>query len=219
MFLSPELLDDEPFTYSTDIWSLAVVVMTLMCYENPFGPTPPRYAMGVARGTRAPLPEVYSADFVRVLDRMLDKDKYLRLSLGQILEIPWCSTVTRGTTAWDYVYRGLVAEKGIGGQMDRQRAMTYYRTGADRGDVFGMVFLADMLSNGERGEKNLAEALRYYKKAADEGSAYAMNRAAIGYDEGWGGARNVGEARRYSEMAAQHGVESARADLEHLRRG
>jgi TPR repeat protein len=96
--------------------------------------------------------------------------------------------------------------------------MTNYRTGADRGEVLGMVLLADMLSTGERGEKNLAEALTYYKKAADDGSAYAMHRAAIGFEEGWGGSRNVAEARRYYGMAAEHGVQSARADLERLRR-
>jgi hypothetical protein len=70
--------------------------------------------MGVERGERGQLPSIYSEELVRVLGKMLDQDKYLRLSLQQILEIPWCSSVARGRTARGYVDRGLAAEKGIG---------------------------------------------------------------------------------------------------------
>ena len=78
--------------------------------------------------------------------------------------IPWRSRIAHGRTACGYVDSGLVAEKGIGGQMNRQMALTSCRTGADRGSVL----FTDILANGEGRNKNLAEALAYYKRAADE---------------------------------------------------
>jgi uncharacterized protein len=60
---------------------------------------------------------------------------------------------------------------------DLERAHAYLRTGAERGDRFSQIALANMLLGvGERDA--VAEALRWYRRAAAEGDALAQNNLA-----------------------------------------
>jgi TPR repeat protein len=65
---------------------------------------------------------------------------------------------------------------------DQQRALTYYRMAAEKGDLQGLCGAANMYLKGEGtvdGEKNTTEAIRLYELAVEGGSVSAMN--GLGY--------------------------------------
>lgn len=65
------------------------------------------------------------------------------------------------------VWLGTMYEGGLGISVDLDKARRLYQRGAERGELFGCIFLARLLANGRLGSVDQAEALRWYRAALD----------------------------------------------------
>ncbi len=73
---------------------------------------------------------------------------------------------------------GFMYEHGYGVERDWSQALSWYRRGADAGDLDSTIAVGDLYDRmtGPHTENNYAEAMRWFRKAAGEGSAFAMYR-------------------------------------------
>jgi NIMA (never in mitosis gene a)-related kinase len=87
-YLSPEVCQEKPYTWPSDIWAMGVIMYELCALKFPFdgGQNMIILVQSICRGTTPPLPEGYS-DFSRQLcSEMLNKSPMARPSAGVILE-------------------------------------------------------------------------------------------------------------------------------------
>ena len=71
-YLSPEIIDNKPYNFKSDIWSLGVILYELCALKPPFdAESLPKLAMRIVRGTYNPLPTQYSRDLKNLVSMML----------------------------------------------------------------------------------------------------------------------------------------------------
>merc|ERR1712176_602820 len=82
-YLSPELIDQTPYSYSTDVWSFAVLLYEVAMLEHPFkGSNVCQIAFRIVAGAPEPLdPELYSAHLQQLVNSLFEKDPKLRATL------------------------------------------------------------------------------------------------------------------------------------------
>lgn len=88
-----------------------------------------------------------------------------------------------------------------------------WRALAEKGNVQGMLNLANMLLAGQGGAADPAEALHWYRRAAAQGDAAAMLALSRAYAEGEGTAPDSDQAVRWLVAAAEHGSTTAQRRL------
>ena len=94
--------------------------------------------------------------------------------------------------------------------VDMDRAIAWYRKGAELGDPLGMSNYAVSLQRGEGGlERNDQEAFLWLRTAADAGLDVAQYNTALALHVGRGVAADRGLARKYFQMAAKNGIKMA----------
>lgn len=100
-------------------------------------------------------------------------------------------------------------EKGIGTEVDIQKALLFYRRAADDGHAEAMYRLGMGAEKGTIMPTDTAAAADYYRKAAENGHILAM--AALGrcYADGVGVQANPGQAYKYLRPAADAGITDA----------
>eukprot|EP00930_Biecheleria_cincta_P097238 TRINITY_DN88961_c0_g1_i1.p1 TRINITY_DN88961_c0_g1~~TRINITY_DN88961_c0_g1_i1.p1 ORF type:complete len:493 (+),score=136.56 TRINITY_DN88961_c0_g1_i1:51-1481(+) len=89
-YLSPEVCQEKPYGWPSDIWAMGVILHELCALKLPFdgGSNMVILVQSIVRGTAPPLPEEYS-DFVkRLCFDMLQKNPAHRPSAGAILNSP-----------------------------------------------------------------------------------------------------------------------------------
>ena len=85
-YFSPELINNEPYDYKTDIWSLGIVLYELCCLKLPFqGNNIAQLSMKILKGSYSPLPNNYSNDIKVLVKKMLNVNKNKRPSIIDIL--------------------------------------------------------------------------------------------------------------------------------------
>ena len=85
-YFSPELINNEPYDYKTDIWSLGIVLYELCCLKLPFqGNNIAQLSMKILKGSYNPLPNIYSNDIKVLVKKMLNVNKNKRPSIFDIL--------------------------------------------------------------------------------------------------------------------------------------
>ena len=97
-------------------------------------------------------------------------------------------------------------------QIDKKKAMQYYRMAADRGSANGQFLLAILLDEEDR----CAEAVRYYRLAAEQGHTTASFNLGICYENSDGIEADLDEAKRWYARAAAKGHKEAIEILEEL---
>lgn len=101
--------------------------------------------------------------------------------------------------------------------VDMDRAIAWYRKGAELGDPLGMSNYAVSLQRGEGGlERNDQEAFLWLRTAADAGLDVAQYNTALALHAGRGVAADRGLARKYFQLAADNGVGMAKMWLSSL---
>lgn len=85
-YLSPEIIDNKPYSFKSDIWSLGVVLYELCALKPPFdAESLPKLAMRIVRGNYNPVPSQYSRELKNLIAAMLTLDPQKRPSVHQIL--------------------------------------------------------------------------------------------------------------------------------------
>lgn len=95
--------------------------------------------------------------------------------------------------------------EGIGGERDRERAMTLLETAARNGGPDAAYQAGIVLSDGQYSEPDDARAAEYFKRAAESGHAAAATLYAHALYEGAGVTQDRPEAAEWYAKAAQRG--------------
>lgn len=85
-YMSPEMCENKPYTYKSDIWSFGCVLYELTCLKPPFsGDSLLSLAWKISFQEIEPLPSCYSCDLFKLIQRLLSRDPILRPGPIEIL--------------------------------------------------------------------------------------------------------------------------------------
>mmetsp|Transcript_41946 Transcript_41946/g.50829 ORF Transcript_41946/g.50829 Transcript_41946/m.50829 type:complete len:375 (+) Transcript_41946:396-1520(+) len=109
-YMSPERLNNEPYSFPGDIWSIGLTFFELAVGQFPYdvnnGPLP--FIIAVTTEAAPTVPAGFSPAFADFIDKCLQKDPALRPTAEQLLNHPWIA----GAAAVDLAsfVRGLVPD-------------------------------------------------------------------------------------------------------------
>lgn len=84
--MSPEMLNNKTYSFSTDIWSLGCVLYQLMTFKTPFGKDPSTLLQNIDQGFE-PIVRKYSDKLKTLVKMMLVKDPDFRISFKKIIQL------------------------------------------------------------------------------------------------------------------------------------
>lgn len=74
-YMSPEVHREQSYTFSSDIWSLGIILYRLCALKYPFDETSgTSYMRGAVRKDPYPIPKYYSAGIWEIIDLLLNKE-------------------------------------------------------------------------------------------------------------------------------------------------
>merc|ERR1719181_2586151 len=88
-YLSPEICQERPYSWASDMWSLGCVLYECCCLKVPFDASNLRQL--IDKITRGPTPQVvgnYSADLKSLVQELLERDYRSRPAAAEILQRP-----------------------------------------------------------------------------------------------------------------------------------
>jgi len=92
-YLSPEIIEDRPYSFKSDIWSCGVVLYEMATLKHPFeADSLVILASKILRDQYPPLDSMYSQDLLLLIKSMLSKDARLRPSVNGILSYAFLQT-------------------------------------------------------------------------------------------------------------------------------
>ena len=88
-YLSPEIINNEAYSFKSDIWSLGIVLHEMAALEAPFqGSSFNKLLSRIVKSKPRPIGGHYSPAVTSLLKLMLSKDPNLRPTIHQILKTP-----------------------------------------------------------------------------------------------------------------------------------
>lgn len=85
-YLSPELVQNKPYSFKSDIWSLGVMLYELCTLKPPFDANSlHNLALKIVKGTYPPIPPQFSKDMKLLVAQMLSTDPNKRPTINQVL--------------------------------------------------------------------------------------------------------------------------------------
>jgi NIMA (never in mitosis gene a)-related kinase len=92
-YLSPEIIENRPYSFKSDVWSLGVLLYELCTLKPPFDGSSLRHlGMNIVRGIYPPPPPHYSRDLKLLISQMLTVDANRRPTVAQILRMQFVKT-------------------------------------------------------------------------------------------------------------------------------
>ncbi|XP_065181599.1 serine/threonine-protein kinase Nek1-like isoform X1 [Sycon ciliatum] len=89
-YLSPEICENKPYSFKSDVWSLGCVLYELATLKHAFeGRDMRNLVLKIVRGVYPPLPSKYSRDLRQLLAQMLARSSRERPSVNKILRTPF----------------------------------------------------------------------------------------------------------------------------------
>ena len=86
-YLSPEIINNQPYDFKSDIWSLGVLLYEMCALKMPFdAPSLPQLSMRIINGTYDLLSDYYSSELRMLCYKLLDCDSKKRPNISEILE-------------------------------------------------------------------------------------------------------------------------------------
>ena len=87
--MSPEVCENKPYGFASDIWSLGCVLYELCMLKHAFDAN---NLLGlvwkIVQETFPPIPDIYSEDLTQLIHSMLDKNPQKRPTIHEVLDIP-----------------------------------------------------------------------------------------------------------------------------------
>eukprot|EP00698_Gefionella_okellyi_P005407 TRINITY_DN14959_c0_g1_i1.p1 TRINITY_DN14959_c0_g1~~TRINITY_DN14959_c0_g1_i1.p1 ORF type:complete len:738 (-),score=146.49 TRINITY_DN14959_c0_g1_i1:113-2326(-) len=92
-YLSPELCENKPYDYKSDIWALGCVLYEMTTLKHAFDAKDMcALVIKILKGSYPPIPEQYSVDLQTLIAAMLSKDATSRPTIVEILQLPFIMT-------------------------------------------------------------------------------------------------------------------------------
>lgn len=89
-YLSPEIVENKPYSFKSDIWSLGVLLYEMVCLKMPFDASSlPMLYVKIIRGAYNPIPNFFSKELRSLIGYLLTVDSEKRPSINQILKLPY----------------------------------------------------------------------------------------------------------------------------------
>ena len=107
-------------------------------------------------------------------------------------------------------------EKGLGTDVNVQKAIRWYKTAADNGDGHAAYHLGHIYQDGQIAEQDFSAALKWFEKAADLGNKYAWYSLGCLYCDGKGIRQNFSKAAEWFQKAVDSGNPQAAYELAKL---
>lgn len=84
-YLSPEIVEDRPYSFPTDIWSLGILLYEMAALRKPFEASSlSALALRIANGTYPDIPSHYSADLQALVAKLLARDATARPTVEEV---------------------------------------------------------------------------------------------------------------------------------------
>ena len=91
-YAAPEVLAGKSYRgKEQDVWALGILLYTIVYKENPF------YSIDEIMDHDIRVPYLMSEESIDLIRLMLDRDVERRITIGQVLEHPWCTAVDSPT--------------------------------------------------------------------------------------------------------------------------
>jgi len=88
-YLSPEIIQSQPYSFKSDIWSLGVLLYEMCALQPPFNAQSlHQLATKIIQGKYANVPSHFSKSISMLLEAMLHKDPEKRPNINQVLKYP-----------------------------------------------------------------------------------------------------------------------------------
>ena len=88
-YISPEIVENKPYSFATDIWSLGVVLYEMCAKKPPFDANSLHFlALKIIKGKYKQIPRQYSQGLKTLLKQMLETKAGRRPTIHQILKDP-----------------------------------------------------------------------------------------------------------------------------------
>lgn len=85
-YISPEIIENKPYSFKTDMWSLGVILYELCALKPPFnGDSLHFLALKIVRGAYTPIPSQYSKEMKGLVSALLQTDPNKRPTIANIL--------------------------------------------------------------------------------------------------------------------------------------
>jgi TPR repeat protein len=101
----------------------------------------------------------------------------------------------------------------FGTNVDKQKAVSWCRRGAELGETYAMLYVGWCYGEGLGVPKSPEEAVRWYRKAAELGNAVAMNNLGVFYRDGRGVPQSSEKALEWFRKAAELGDLESMAEV------
>jgi NIMA (never in mitosis gene a)-related kinase len=87
-YLSPEIVQNKPYSFKSDVWSLGILLYEMMALKMPFDANSlPMLSLKIMKGSYNPPPHVYTKDLRNLVAALLVVDPNKRPSINDILSI------------------------------------------------------------------------------------------------------------------------------------
>ena len=85
-YCSPEIWEEKPYDYKSDIWSLGCIIYEICCLMPPFrGTSIKGLKENVLNGYFLPIPRIYSKELQKLIEKMLVIDPLTRASINELI--------------------------------------------------------------------------------------------------------------------------------------
>ena len=85
-YCSPEIWEEKPYDYKSDIWSLGCIIYEICCLMPPFrGTSIKGLKNNVLNGYFLPIPGIYSQELQKLIEKMLVIDPLSRVSANELM--------------------------------------------------------------------------------------------------------------------------------------
>eukprot|EP00746_Dinoflagellata_sp_MGD_P015796 gnl/MRDRNA2_/MRDRNA2_135285_c0_seq1.p1 gnl/MRDRNA2_/MRDRNA2_135285_c0~~gnl/MRDRNA2_/MRDRNA2_135285_c0_seq1.p1 ORF type:complete len:553 (+),score=86.10 gnl/MRDRNA2_/MRDRNA2_135285_c0_seq1:89-1747(+) len=119
-YLSPEVCQEKPYSWGSDIWAMGCVLFELCALRVPFdAPNLSSLVQKICRGPTPTVPSTYSEGVRQLCTEMLQRNPDRRPSAGDILQKPLIQAVVRKLLDEAQQEEGSKASQPLEGKIDR----------------------------------------------------------------------------------------------------